>query len=128
MRLMNRRGHAEELVQQVKTRKLYLDPELTLSTLSKAIGISEREITFILNRELHQNFYYFINSFRIEEVKAKLADPGNKHLKIISLAYESGFNSKATFNRLFKSHVGMSPSAYIKTSEYQRLVMSETFI
>ncbi|MEQ8928111.1 MAG: helix-turn-helix domain-containing protein [Fulvivirga sp.] len=101
-----------DLVQMVLERKLYTDPELSLRTLSKKTDISEKEISTIINRELNKNFYQFINEFRIEEVKSKLKNPQYNHLKIISIAYECGFNSKATFNRLFKNMVGQSPQEY----------------
>ena len=69
-----------------------------------------------MNLELKKNFYTFVNELRIEEVKEKLRDPKNDNLKILSLAYDSGFNSKATFNRIFKQYVGLTPLEF-KSSE-----------
>ena len=58
------------------------------------------------------NFNDFINKYRVIEVKEKLANSANSHLTIMSLAYDAGFNSKATFNRAFKKHTGENPSKY----------------
>ena len=78
--------------------KYYLDSLLSLKSLSIRTGVSEKEISNILNGKLNKNFYTFVNEYRVEEVKQKLSDKKNDHLKIISLAYDSGFNSKATFH------------------------------
>ncbi|MCA6447833.1 MAG: AraC family transcriptional regulator, partial [Chitinophagaceae bacterium] len=58
------------------------------------------------------NFNDFINRYRVEEVKKQLQNPKNASLTIMSLAYDAGFNSKATFNRAFKKHTGENPSKY----------------
>ena len=63
------------------------------------------------------NFYEFINQYRIDEVKRLMDDPANKHLKLISLAYDAGFNSKASFNRIFKQMTEMTPSQYYSLQE-----------
>ena len=102
---------------KVESSKAYLNPELTLRDLSKKIDMPPKEISNIINKELEQNFYQFINDYRIEEVKQKLISKENQHLKIMSIAYESGFNSKATFNRLFKSKVGMTPKEYLERTD-----------
>ncbi len=103
---------SDKLIAIMKEQQLYLDPELSLNSLSRSTGFSEREISTILNQDLQKNFYQFVNEFRVEDVKVKLIDPANQHLKIVSLAYESGFNSKATFNRIFKNQVGKSPQEF----------------
>ncbi|MGI9551865.1 MAG: helix-turn-helix domain-containing protein [Aurantibacter sp.] len=99
---------------EMAQEKYYLDSLLSLKSLSKQIGLSEKEISTILNSTLNKNFYTFINEYRVEEVKRKLANKKNDHLKIISLAYDSGFNSKATFHRIFKQFTGLSPREYRK--------------
>ncbi len=102
----------QKLSSIIESDKLHRNPELSLSNLSEASGISERVISNAINNELGKNFFQFINDYRIEEVKDLLMDPANDHLKIISLAYGAGFNSKASFNRVFKSSTGLTPIAF----------------
>jgi AraC-like DNA-binding protein len=68
----------------------------------------------VLNIGLGMNFYDFINEYRIEEVKEQLLNPKNNILTNVAVAYDSGFNSKSTFNALFKKYVKMTPKDYKK--------------
>ncbi len=96
----------------ITSQKLYRNPKLSLSDLSRSVNIAERTISDVINRELGKNFFQFINEYRVEEVKERLKDPNHDHLTILSLAFEAGFNSKASFNRVFKSVTGQTPNAY----------------
>jgi AraC-like DNA-binding protein len=71
-------------------------------------------ISFILNNHLHNNFYDFVNAYRIEEVKNKLNDPALKYLTLLGIALDSGFNSKTTFNRVFRQVTGITPTEFQK--------------
>lgn len=102
----------KQVMNLMEHKKLFKDPLLNLKSLSQETGIPEKQITTLLNLELKKNFYTFVNELRVEEVKEKLTNSANDHLKIISLAYDSGFNSKATFNRIFKQYVGMTPQEF----------------
>ncbi|MGW9684830.1 helix-turn-helix domain-containing protein [Flagellimonas sp. 2504JD1-5] len=102
----------DKLNNAMQGEKLFRNPELNLTGLSKAIGISERSISEALNGHLNKNFYQFVNEYRIKDVQEKLMDPNNSHLKILSLAFDAGFNSKATFNRLFKGYTGLTPKEF----------------
>lgn len=111
----NYNGHSEvikKLNAAMEAHKLYRNPRLSLSDLSKVIDISERIISNAVNQELGKNFFQLINEYRVEEMKEQLKDPGNDHLKILSLAFDAGFNSKASFNRVFKSYTGQTPKEY----------------
>ena len=100
-------------LQKVMTEQhSFRNPTLSLSDLSKISGISERGISGSINAELDKNFYQFINEYRVEEMKRNLVDPDSSHFTIMSLAFEAGFNSKASFNRVFKASTGMTPKAY----------------
>ena len=102
----------EKLRQLVEGDKLYLDPNLTLSQLSRKSKINTSQLSFIINKGLNKNFNDFINGYRVDEVKAMLLDPNKSNLSILAIAYDSGFSSKATFNRVFKRIAGKSPSAF----------------
>ncbi|MBX2874631.1 MAG: AraC family transcriptional regulator [Saprospiraceae bacterium] len=102
----------QQLSQAIESQKLYRNPELSLSDLSRNVNISERVISNAINQELGRNFFQFINEYRVDEVKERLKDPKNDHLKILSLAFDAGFNSKASFNRVFKAYTGQTPKAY----------------
>ena len=102
----------QKLSSAIESNKLYRNPKLSLTDLSKSVDISERVISDAVNNELGKNFFQFINEYRVEEIKERLKDPGNDHLKILSLAFDAGFNSKASFNRVFKSITGQTPKDY----------------
>ena len=91
---------------------LFLDPELNLKKVSLHSGINSRTISAILNHHYQQSFNEFVNNYRIQEVKKKLLSSKNNYLTISGLALESGFNSQATFQRVFKNSTGMSPRQY----------------
>jgi len=93
-------------------RKAYRNPSLSLAGVAEAVKMSQRAITDALNSCLGQNFKNFVNSYRIEAVKQALADPTLSHKTILEIAYSRGFNSKSTFNGVFKSMVGTTPSNY----------------
>ncbi len=102
----------EELPKLMKKERPYRDPELTLSDLATRLDISSRNLSEVINTRLNQNFFDFINQYRVEDVKKDLLDPKKSHLKILSLAFDAGFNSKTGFNTIFKKHNGMTPSEF----------------
>lgn len=117
----NNEGYSEviqKLNSMIETNKLYRNPRLSLSDLSKVVDISERIISNAINQELGKNFFQLINEYRVEEMKERLKDPNNDHLKILSLAFDAGFNSKASFNRVFKSYTGQTPKEYKSVNSY----------
>ncbi len=101
----------ERLHEIMETKKPFLDPKLSLFDLSKVVDISSKELSTYLNREMDMNFYEFINRYRVKEVKAKLETDGEKYT-LLSIALDCGFNSKASFNRIFKQITGFTPSEY----------------
>ncbi len=102
----------ETLMAAMESDRHFLDPMLSLKMLGKKTGLSEKDISAALNEHLGKNFYTFINEYRVKEVSRLLRDPKNTHLKIVELAYDAGFNSKATFNRIFKEYTGKSPNEF----------------
>jgi AraC-like DNA-binding protein len=100
------------LLEFMRVEKPYLNPDINLALLSRKLQVSPEYLSGIINGRLNKNFFDFINHYRVEEFKLICKDPENKKLTLISLAYDSGFNSKATFNRVFKREMNCTPSEY----------------
>jgi AraC-like DNA-binding protein len=94
--------------------KLFLDNDLSLPIVAEKLGISIHETSFLINETTKDNFYNFINKYRIDEAKKLLASSKMEELNILGIAFASGFNSKTTFNTTFKKMVGISPSQFSK--------------
>lgn len=107
-------NYAEALNTLMQKEKLYLHETLSLRMLAQRLNIEPNLVSHVLNSVLRKSFYDYVNEFRIEEVKRKIDDPAYRHLKIVEVAYECGFNSKATFNRVFKKVTGRPPSDFRK--------------
>ena len=102
----------EKVENAILVERMYRNPELTLTDLANHLGTNPSLLSKIINRSFGKNFNDYVNQYRVLEVKENLADPQNAHLTIMSLAYDAGFNSKATFNRAFKKFTGDNPKTY----------------
>ena len=98
----------------------YRDPDLTLPALAERLNTTPHKLSEVLNRELAQTFHDFVNGYRVDEVRARLADPNTKHLNILALGLDAGFASKSTFNQVFKKVTGQTPSTYRKALEARK--------
>lgn len=103
---------AERIHKFLQTEKAYLNPRLTLERFAALLQVSPRHVSLAINRCFQQNFQEYINGFRVEEAKRLLRDYADQEQTILEIAQQSGFNSKATFNRIFKLSAGVTPSAY----------------
>jgi len=92
----------------------YLRPDLTLDKLAALTSIPSRTLSSIINRHFERNFFEFISTYRIDEARRLLSQDKGSATNILNVMYASGFNSKTTFNTLFKKRVGMTPSEYRK--------------
>lgn len=110
-------GSNELLIQRIfsimEEEKPWLDPEITLTKLSDYTNLKPQELSALLNEQLNQNFFDFVNKYRVREFKNQVLGGKNSHLSIIGIAYNCGFNSKASFYRSFKKFEGTSPTEYI---------------
>jgi len=104
----------QSLEQILQEEKPYLNEELTLGTLAKMLPTTDKKLSALLNHELNTNFYDLINHYRVEAVKNKMGDSSFEHYTLLAIAFECGFKSKTSFNRIFKKETGLSPSAYKK--------------
>ena len=103
----------EKVLHAVVTEKAYTNPELTLTDLAKGLQTNSSFLSRVINSGFGQNFNDFINFYRVEEVKQKLRTEAAEQLTIMSIAYDAGFNSKATFNRAFKKFTGKNPKDFL---------------
>jgi AraC-like DNA-binding protein len=94
--------------------KPYLDRELTIYDLSDQLKISRHILSEVINEHMGMNFYNLVNEYRVNEVKERMKGDDMKHLTILAIAYDSGFNSKSSFNTIFKEKTGQTPSEYLE--------------
>jgi AraC-like DNA-binding protein len=102
------------LQEKMQTDKYYLQPRLSIKELSIKTGISVSQISQSINIVKNQNFYEFINQYRVEAFMNRINNTDYKDYTFEALAYECGFNSKSSFFELFKKHTGLTPGQYIK--------------
>jgi AraC-like DNA-binding protein len=102
------------LIRKMEEKQPYLDPDITISRLSELLNVKMEYLSEVLNSQLNQNFFDFINKYRVGEFKNQCISKVNSHLSIMGIAYNCGFNSKASFYRAFRKFEGISPSAYIE--------------
>ncbi len=107
----------EEIFNRLETllqeKQLYRDEDLSLEKLANISGINRHHISETLNIYAEKPFYQYINEYRIKEVLHRL-DTNNKKTRLLAIAYDSGFKTKASFNQYFKKLTGKTPSGYLK--------------
>lgn len=106
-----------KLISLMENDKLFLDNELSLPTVAERLGVSIHDASFLINEITDDNFYNFINRYRVKEAQKLLKSSEIDRLNILGIAFASGFNSKTTFNTAFKKWVGVSPSQYAKKTQ-----------
>lgn len=98
----------------MKTEKPYLNSELNLSDLASELEMHRNELSQIINKGFQKNFNDFINEFRVNAFKKELENGAHKQLSLLGIAMDCGFNSKATFNRVFKKITNTSPTEFLQ--------------
>ncbi len=96
------------------SEKPFLNENLTLSALSHILEVPDKKLSTLLNQNMGFSFYDYVNNLRIEEVKIKMISPEAKKYTLLAIAFDCGFKSKSSFNRIFKSSTQLSPSDYRK--------------
>jgi AraC-like DNA-binding protein len=106
--------YLEKLHQYMSNEKPYLSSTLTLKELAERLEINPRVLSRIINEKKGQNFFDFINNYRIDEAKMILSNPSKRKVTILEILYGVGFNSKSVFNTTFKKYTGFTPTEYRK--------------
>jgi AraC-like DNA-binding protein len=104
----------EKVKNVLNDQQLYLKNDLTLTQLSAAVGIPRHQLSQAINSCYSGNFFDLINDYRVEAFKQFATQPDKKHLSLLGIAQEAGFNSKASFYSVFKKKTGMTPSEYLE--------------
>jgi AraC-like DNA-binding protein len=109
----------QKIIKYMQEEKPYLDPNINLTRLSSTLDANSHNISMTLNKKFRQNFFDFINSYRVVEAQRLLNDLNRNQFTIEAIGFDSGFNSKAAFYRAFKKHTGTTPSEYILSKKNQ---------
>ncbi len=104
----------EKILQLIQEEKIYKNPKLTLFDVAKLLNTNTKTVSNSINSGFEMNFNDFINKYRIEAVKEKLKNGEHQKSTLLGIAFDCGFNSKATFNRAFKKNTSLSPKDYLK--------------
>ena len=116
----------EEIVRKIyyamEDEKLYQETELTLHQLANHLQYPSHQVSQAINDGMDKTFYDLVNGYRVEEAKRLLLDPKNRSFTILSVGFEAGFNSKTTFNTVFKKFTGLTPTHFRERQKEAELV------
>jgi AraC-like DNA-binding protein len=102
------------LISHMENEEPYLEPSLSVYDLSKQLNWQPKELSLLINHDLNQHFFDFVNEYRIKKAMEILADASKNDLTILEILYEVGFNSKSSFNTAFKKYTKQTPTEYRK--------------
>jgi len=103
-----------KLMHAIMTEHAFLNSDLTLDELAERTNIPSKKLSQFINEYYRQNFFDFVNTYRINEAKRILTESKDPKLTVLEVMYQSGFNSKSSFNTLFKKKTGQTPSEFRK--------------
>ena len=110
------KDNLDQLVKLMESDKPYLNPELNLNDLAKRAKMNRAQLSETINLGFGKNFNDFVNMYRIEAFKKMVEAEKHEQLSLLGMAFECGFNSKATFNRVFKNLTKISPTEFLRTA------------
>lgn len=110
----NDKEELQKLSTIFKNKKPYLKPKLAIAELANELNLPPKYVSYIISTYHSKNFNDYINGYRVEEVINRIADPAEKHKSLLGIALDSGFNSKSSFNQVFKQYTGKTPSEYLE--------------
>ena len=104
----------EKLITIMQDQKPHLDPNLSIDQLAEMVNIHAKKLSQVINQSFNKTFFDFINWYRIEEAKTLILTSTDHKKTILEILYQSGINSKSSFNTLFKKNTGLTPTAFKK--------------
>ena len=111
----------ERLLACMETERPHLDAALTVDQLAGRLSLPPWQLSRLINSVFRQNFFHFVNSYRVREAKRRLEDPACNGDTMLRILHEAGFNSKSTFNDAFKRHTGLTPTEYRRRMQRPRV-------
>jgi len=102
----------DELIVVMEKEQPWRDSDLTLADLADRLSTTPHKLSEVLNSQLGQTFYDFVNGYRVREVQRRIAAGEARKVTMLALALDAGFASKSTFNVVFKKHTSQTPSGY----------------
>ncbi len=108
------------IINALENDKIYLNDELSLSIFAKSVSLSTSLVSEIINQKFNCSFKKLINRYRLEEAKTHLLENKDPSVKLIDIAFQSGFNNKVSFYRTFKEFEGVSPSEYLENIKKEK--------
>lgn len=109
----------KKLIYLVETEKLFLNENLMIEDIAGNLNLHSKYLSYVINTKSGKTFFDFINQYRVKEFNAEILNPRNKNLTIMTIAYQCGFGSKSSFNRVYKNELGISPRQFIKNANNQ---------
>ena len=109
----------ERLKKLMDEQKPFTNPDLTLNELARMLDVHPNILSQVINSKENKSFYDLVNEKRVEEFTRQISQPGSQQFTLLGLAFDCGFNSKASFNRNFKKYKGVTPSDYLKQKMQQ---------
>ena len=104
----------QRLLELMETERPYLDGELNLIKLASQMNMNPHQLSYLINNGFNENFFQFVNKYRVNRAKFLLLDEQANNLSLVGIAYEAGFNSKTSFNTIFKKETLLTPSEFRK--------------
>ncbi|MEL6534008.1 MAG: AraC family transcriptional regulator [Bacteroidota bacterium] len=114
------------LQEKLEQDKLYANPQLTLAMLAQSVGLSTHHVSATINQSFGINFNDWVNGYRVEAVQEAIRQGKHEQFTLLSLALDNGFNSKSTFNRVFKKHTGVTPAQFVAQQGSPQVTFPET--
>ena len=111
----------ERLILLMINEEVFLNPLLKVDDVATMLSISEKALSNLLNQHIGKSFNDFVNEYRVDEAKKRLSDASYNNFTIAAIAFDCGFNSLATFQRVFKQVTGTTPSKYQNHISYSQL-------